>query len=171
MTPQLTHERLIDVLNYNPQSGSFVWKKRTSNRVKVGDVAGRSHVMGYRQLGIDGETFWEHRLAMFYMNREWPLDDVDHINGNPSDNRFENLRCATHQQNIHNASGWENATSTFKGVSWCADGKRRKRWLAQIKHNGKWHYLGRYYTEEEASQAYNTAATELFGEFAKKAVA
>lgn len=170
MTPRLTHNRLVDVLEYDPQSGTFYWKKRTSNRIKVGNVAGRSHILGYRQIGIDGETFWEHRLAIFYVTGAWPKEDVDHINGNPRDNRFENLRCATHQQNIHNARGWSNATSKFKGVSRCSDGKRRKRWLAQIKHNGKWRYLGRYHTEEEAGRAYDAAATEVYGEFARKAV-
>lgn len=91
---------------------------------------------------------------------------VDHINGNPSDNRKSNLRLVTHQQNsINRKKTTKKKTSQYKGV--CYIKKCTKRpWLACIKTNGKSIHLGYFSTEKEAAEAYNKKALELFGEFA-----
>ena len=101
-----------------------------------------------------------HRLLLGATN---PKMQVDHINGNKLDNRKENLRLATNQQNQHNVGKRKNNTSGYKGVSWY---RKRKKWKAAIKHNKKSIHLGYYDTPEEASRAYDKAAVEFFGEFA-----
>lgn len=90
---------------------------------------------------------------------------VDHINGNKLDNRRENLRVVSKQQNNMNQSTQTRTKhSKYKGVSW---DKSRNKWVAYCKKDGKMNYLGRFNNEEEAALAYNQKALELFGEFAK----
>lgn len=90
----------------------------------------------------------------------WPL--VDHLNGNGLDNRRLNLRQATHSQNAMNRGMRSDNTSGYKGV-----GLRRGAWTAEIYVHGVQHYLGRFLSAEEAARAYDAAAAELFGEFAR----
>jgi hypothetical protein len=89
---------------------------------------------------------------------------VDHINGNTLDNRKENLRLATHSQNMFNKRPRVNAASPYKGVE-SSDGTVRP-WRARITFGGKRRHLGSFATEEEAALAYDHAARESFGEFA-----
>ena len=89
--------------------------------------------------------------------------EIDHINGNPLDNRRENLRHVTHQQNIHNRKP-VGASSQYKGVCWY---KRDCRWLARIVLDGKRTHLGYYKLEMDAARAYNEAARVMFGEYAR----
>jgi len=88
--------------------------------------------------------------------------EMDHINGNRSDNRLENLRLVTHAQNAWNSKPREGSASQYKGVS----AEPRGKWRAAIRHLGTRRYIGVYNTEEEAARAYDAAAIELCGEFA-----
>lgn len=90
--------------------------------------------------------------------------ETDHVNGNPLDNRRENLRSCTRTENVHNTRMNHDNKSGFKGVYW---NKRAKKWYAQIANNGKHHHLGTFNTAQEAAVAYNAVAHELHGEFAK----
>jgi hypothetical protein len=92
---------------------------------------------------------------------------IDHINGNGFDCRRRNLRLATQRQNTRNKSSARSSTSRFLGVSKCKGGS----WVAQIRANGKNTHLGYFDREENAAQAYNFAALEYFGEFARYNVA
>ena len=94
---------------------------------------------------------------------------VDHINGNGLDNRKCNLRAATIQQNAWNHAARQPAkcASPYKGVWFATDGKRRKRWVASIRINGKRIRLGYFATDFDAALAYDEAAQQHFGEFAK----
>jgi hypothetical protein len=85
---------------------------------------------------------------------------VDHINGDPLDNRRENLRVCEHRQNLWNGKPHRDGSSQYRGVSWS---RHRKKWRAQIQ--GK--TLGHFDTETEAALAYNAAAADRFGQFAR----
>lgn len=86
---------------------------------------------------------------------------VDHINGNPSDNRRANLRACTHAQNCKNRGKGKNNTTGFKGVSF-----EQGAWVAKIMKDGKSFYLGRHESPEHAYEMYCLAADMLHGEFA-----
>lgn len=88
----------------------------------------------------------------------------DHKNGNGLDNRKDNLRPATQQQNMWNRKPVTGSTSKYKGVSWRA---KSSYWIANIKINDKQKHLGCFANEDDAARAYNDAAKELHGEFAK----
>jgi hypothetical protein len=97
---------------------------------------------------------------------------VDHINGNPLDNRKENLRVCSQQENCMNRRHRTDNKSGYKGVRYMKKTKGMinelsKPWMAQIKFNQKVIYLGMYKTKEEAARAYDQKAVELFGEFAQ----
>ena len=85
---------------------------------------------------------------------------VDHVNHNKTDNRRDNLRSCSQKENLQN----QQSRRSYKGVFYLKG--RKKCWQAIIVANGVRHYLGNFYTQEEAAKAYNEAATELFGEFA-----
>lgn len=93
-----------------------------------------------------------------------PGEFVDHVNGNPLDNRRQNLRICTHAENMRNRRRPKHNTSGFKGVY--ASGRR---WRAEIVFEGARYRLGSYATPEEASAAYAVAAVKLHGEFARAA--
>lgn len=90
--------------------------------------------------------------------------ETDHINRNKLDNRRENLRTTTRQQNSCNRVLQDNNTSGFRGVSW---NRQRNKWMSQIKAFRKNYYLGLYSNKNDAARAYDKAALNLFGEFSK----
>jgi hypothetical protein len=103
------------------------------------------------------KTVHMHRLIMEKtLGRDLKRSEkIDHINHNPLDNRRENLRIATHRQNLQNQK--RKTTSKYPGVYWHKQGKK---WLAQIKLNGKRKYLGLFTDEREAAKAYEKAVRE-----------
>lgn len=109
------------------------------------------------------------KKGFIYMHRvicETDAPHIDHKNGDTLDNRRANLRPATCSQNSGNARKHRRGTPTsrFKGVYWQ---RNRSRWNATIRANGVRRYLGTYIDEERAAEAYDAAARELFGEFAR----
>jgi HNH endonuclease len=111
----------------------------------------------YKVKQINGKRFYVHRLIAGAK----PGEVVDHINGDITDNRPENLRICTQGQNQKNMRMHKDNTSGYKGVSW-----QRGAWVCRVNKDGKAHYLGRYPDITEAAKAYNSKAIELFGEFA-----
>ena len=166
----LTVSRVRELLHYQPETGVFTWLFITSNRVKVGDVAGGFDAEGYRRISIDGHNYKAHRLAWLYVHGKWPVDQIDHIDCQKNNNRLCNLREATGSGNQQNqrAPGRGN-TSGFLGVSWSV---RAKKWKAQITVNGKKIYLGYFPAAELAHAAYLQAKEELhpFGTLVRKTV-
>lgn len=91
-------------------------------------------------------------------------DKVDHVDGNGLNNQRHNLRVATHQQNVCNRSLYCNNSSGYKGVGWH---KQHQKWHAKIQNNGKRIHLGYFDTALEAARAYDEAAKDIHGEFAR----
>lgn len=151
-------DRLRELLNYDKDSGEFVWRVTTSNRVKRGAVAGYVAADGYVSIRIDGVLYKAHRLAFAISYGSWPSADIDHINGITSDNRLENLREATRAQNIQNTKMRSDNSSGFTGVTWDS---ARKKWAARIFKGGKGIYLGRHETPEDAYGAYLRAKAKV----------
>lgn len=154
---------LTEFLDYNKESGVFVWKVKTRNK-NIGDVAGNTNWRGYTSIWINGNVYYAHRIAWAICNGEWPPKDVDHINENKSDNRICNLRSASRSENMLNRSKNKNNTSGMKGVSFC---KCTGKWRAQLIANGKRVNIGRFQSKEQAMNAYLEKARELVGDFAK----
>ena len=126
--------------------------KRFGQKDKDGYVVGRFFYKRYK----------EHKLIWLYHYGEWPNGNLDHINTIPDDNRIENLREATHQQNMFNRGSHKNTTSIYKGVHWC---KSNKKWRAAYKFNGKTIRVGDYDCEESAHKAYVEAVKDHQKEF------
>ena len=164
----LTHERLLELLDYNPETGVFTWKMtppkgKGRTRHRPGSVAGSTDVKGYIKIGIDGKSHYAHRLAWFYVYGVWPSDEIDHISRKKNDNRIAFLREATKRQQGFNSDAHSNSKSGIKGVHWNV---KNQHWQACIRTADGRNHLGTFLTKEEAAQAYEAAAIRLHGEFA-----
>lgn len=157
----ITREYLKSQLHYNQETGVFTWAISKGGRMKPGSVAGHVDKTGYRYIVIDGKKYRAHRLAFLYMTGPMP-DRCDHINRNPSDNRFVNLRPATHHQNMANTNLRRDNTSGYKGVSWC---KVTSKWSVQINIHGKRTRIGFFGCKHHAFCEYVLASRKHFGEF------
>lgn len=161
----LTRERLIELLSFEPETGLFRWRK-TIAKGKAGAVAGRINDEGYVVIGLDGERYLAHRLVFLWAHGRLPNGAIDHVDGNPSNNRPANIREATASQNRCNARRQRVNTSRFKGATF---NRAAQKWKAQVKFNGQARFLGYFDTPEEAHAAYWAVAQEMQGQFARKA--
>lgn len=158
---KLCWDRLIEVLDYNSETGIFINKVGGPRRT-IGKEAGTITQYGYRIITIDRLIFAAHRLAWFYCFQEWPEGLIDHIDGNKLNNKLDNLREANQSQNLQNAKLQSNNTSGYRGVRF---DENCGRFSARITLNNITKHLGLFNTAEEASEAYKKAAKKYFGEF------
>lgn len=175
MRNKTTPERLKELVSYDPETGSFKWLPRELssfscerwgkawNRRYAGKNAG-ANGNGYIRVQIDGELYLAHRLAWLYVYGEWPLDGLDHKDGNPSNNAIKNLRECSKAENNRNMRIPVSNTSGYKGVSWNA---RARKWHSKIKFNGKTVFLGAFDSALDAHIEYRDAAHRLHGAFAR----
>lgn len=159
----LNQEELKQYLEY--REGVLYWKRKSSaaSRILVGAKAGSLSGTGRLQTIFKGKSYLNHRLIYLYHYGDIPTY-IDHIDRNPLNNRIENLRPSTRSQNGINANLRTDNISSLKGISFF---KKTGKFRAQIKFEGRKFHLGYYFTKEEAAKAYNQAATQYFGEFAK----
>ena len=156
-----THDRVRELLDYNPETGVFTWRVQTSSRALVGDVAGWPDVDHWR-VQVDRHPCKAHQLAWFWVTGAWPEHEIDHIDGNRLNNAFANLRDVPGVVNQRNqVAPRVTNTSGARGVR---RGRRGNGWQARIGVDGKTRYLGQFATPEEASAAYWAAKAELHGE-------
>jgi hypothetical protein len=155
---ELDSTYLHEVLAYNPETGIFTWKSKPSWAVKANSIAGTKRKDGYIEIQIKKKLYKAGRLAWFYTYKEWPKQFIDHKNGIRDDNRIDNLRDVSRQENSHNQrkAQSDNKTSGLIGVS-----LSHGRWRARIMANKKNIELGFFATKEEAYDAYLNAKKQL----------
>lgn len=153
--PNLNLEEIRRLYHYNPDTGHLTYKV-ASAMMRVGDRAGCPDYTNSRNRRITykKKCYLEHRIIWFWVTGIWPDKLIDHVNGNPLDNRWLNLRLATHSQNGHNKKVTKSNSTGVKGVSKSKNGKFK----ATIN-------LGSFNTVEEAKVVYDEAARKLHGEF------
>lgn len=160
----ITQERIDAALRYfqkaftyYPESGIIIRKQCFTNSAKVGDVVGCiDKKTGYLRIGINNKLYYSHRLIWLYMTGEWPKDEIDHINGIRSDNRWSNLRSVEARGNCQNKiknRGGHLPGTTFR--------QKNKKWESMIKIDGKSYHLGLYDTAQEAHEAYMLRCNQL----------
>ena len=156
----ITHQRLIELLDYDPESGIFRWRVARGCK-PAQSVAGYRERRGYIMIKIDGAIpQYAHRLAFLYVTGRWPIE-VDHRDLDRSNNRWSNLREAqTHSANLANQQG---KGPYSKGVRKTSAG----RFASRLTNMGKTLYLGTFDNPEEAHAAYVAKANEIYGEFAR----
>lgn len=175
---EITPEYLRELLDYNPDTGRFVWKTRKirpgferadkgwNKRFPGKLVAERRHRHGHLQIGIHCKNYMAHRVAWAIYYGVWPDSDLDHKNGIPDQNWIKNLRPATESENLCNSKIRIDNTSGVKGVSWKP---AENKWQVYITKNGKTKSLARVTSFEEAVAIRRKAEKELHGEFARSA--
>lgn len=129
--------------------GRFVWNVR-GHGITVGREAGTINATGYRLINISGKLRSAHRLVWLWIHKEFPKNQIDHINGNKLDNRIPNLRDVTGQENSKNQKIYKRNTSGYMGVYWI---KNRNMWRAKIYCNKKQIHLGYYKEFDDAVEA------------------
>lgn len=153
MHKDITIELCRELLSYNPETGTLIWKPRTSVQFN-GKFAGREALTfisnGYKTGRINGKPVSAHRVGFGIYHGYFPNSDIDHINGNRSDNRIENLRAVDRSGNMKNASIPKDNTSGHIGVSWSST---RNKWCAYISSGKKRIPLGRFVNIEDAIKA------------------
>ncbi len=181
-----TAEQLRELLHYDPATGQFKrrWgsggngrhpdrtgeivgtvakaasKRRACAVIALGSISPRRLANG----GFRKRAYKAHQLAWLYTYGEWPDREIDHINGDGTDNRIANLRLATTAQNGYNKGIRIDNKSGIKGVTWS---ERSQKWLVHVGQGGKIHHVGLFSTIEEARAAREAAARQLHGKFAR----
>lgn len=153
-------ERAREALAYDPDSGFVTWRI-SRGTAKAGERAGSVTVHGYRNIHLDGVTHQEHRLIWLLVTGEFPPETVDHRDGDPLNNRWENLRLATRRDQQGNKRVSKSNALGIKGIR-----QHKNKFRADIEIDGTNYYLGLFATAEEASAAYSRAEINAFGEFA-----
>lgn len=152
-------ELLRTILNYSPDLGRLFWKVSLGTNVKPGDMAGTINSHNYMIVTYRGKKIPAHRLAWALVYGEWPKAEIDHIDGNRTNNRIENLRLATHSENMFNTALRTTNTSGHRGVRKV---NRGAPWRAFIHDGtGRQVSLGSYETFEEAVAARKQAEENL----------
>lgn len=166
MIKDLTQEKVRELLDYDPETGVFTWKKRCGDdhgtKIFNGKFSGKTakniDVQGYVVIQIKGRTYKAHRLAWLLVHGRFPPQGMDHLNRVRTDNRIANLREASVAENGKNRSMSSNNTSLFTGVRW---NKKHAKWYASIRVNRKLKHLGSFESYYDAIAARMKANVEL----------
>lgn len=156
----LTYERAHELFEYDNRSG-LIYRKLSRGKPCDPRPALTKDKDGYVLVKADGRMYKAHRLAWLIAKGAWPQQIIDHIDGDRSNNRIENLREVSASQNQYNRRVMCCAVGGLKGASY---NRRDKKWQATIRVKGKSTYLGYFDTAEEAHLAYCEAAAKHFGE-------
>lgn len=163
----LSHARLQELLDYEPSTGIFRWKVCRSRATYPGMIAGSRAAARLKngqtytsiQIKVCDKLYRAHRLAWFYFHGEWPEVEIDHINGDSTDNRISNLRLVTRKQNSENRKLNKNNVSGYRGVDWY---KPTQKWKARLQHNKKQIHVGYFDCPHEAGAAVKAMRDLMF---------
>jgi len=157
----MTQEQALELFNYK-DGVLYNRTDRANGKLKAGQPVGYINNTGYYRLELGGKKYLIHRI-IFLMHHGYMPKEVDHKDGDMLNNSIENLRAATHFQNMRNVKAPATNKSGYKGVCWH---KRTRAWRAQISANNKKIYLGDFKTPEAAYEKYKEAALIHHKEFA-----
>jgi hypothetical protein len=148
---EITQAELKEVLDYNPETGVFIWKKhlKQSNKYE-GDLAGSLLGGGYIAIQIRGFRYYAHRLAWLYMYGSFPSKEIDHINREKADNRIANLREVTRSENMRNVGVRKDNTSGIPNIGYR---KEKQTYRVYVTESAKFKSLGHFKTIAEAKIA------------------
>lgn len=152
---------LHEIFTY--KDGKLYWKKKTAIRIKIGDEAGSDHGRGYLIVPIQYKHYYVHRIIYMMHHNNIP-HIVDHIDGNKSNNKIENLRPATREQNARNSIKQSNNTSGEKNVYWH---KSSNKWQVSLSIDGKLKHCGSFANFEQAKIAAHAAREKYHGIYAR----
>ena len=156
-------QEISELINYDGATGNCTWAVARRGTNGKGSLAGTLNSNGYIQICLERKIVLAHRLAWFLTNGILPKEEIDHINGNRSDNRIVNLREATRSENQQNAKLRKDNSSGTKGVVW---NKRHQRWAVVIQINKKPTYFGEYLLKGEAEAVAKAARSKHHDRFA-----
>lgn len=136
------------------------WNSRYANKPAFTHVG--TH--GYKCGNFLGTVLLAHRIIMAIHVGSWDFGHIDHQNGDRTDNRISNLRFATPAENLANSKSRSGSSSQYLGVAWHG---QNKNWIASITKNYVTTHLGSFKNEADAALAYNRAAIEIHGDYAR----
>ena len=159
----VTQELLHKWFEYNKDTGDLIWKPGHGG-VRSGRVAGCLQPSGYRSVSIGKKkvNYKAHRLVWMYHHGKWPDNFIDHINNNRADNRIENLRDVTHEENMANLAPGSGSSTGYRGVYLQpSKSRKKKKYFTTVWSQGEPVNLGRYENIEDAVAVYHTAREML----------
>lgn len=159
--PRPSISEIQEFFVYNPMSGHIIWRKASNYYTKIGDIAGYTYKgkrSSYIRTSIHKKPILAHHVAFVLMTGSYPKHNVDHINGDGTDNKWINLRDVTHSENLRNQKLGSANTSGIIGVDFC---KKTKLWRARIKLHQKEYHLGSFQTKLEAATARKKAEKDF----------
>lgn len=152
----LTQSYLHQTFDYD--NGSLIYKTRPSKCVKIGDItSGYQRKDGYKTITIQYKPYYFHRVV-FLMQTGYLPDFIDHIDNNKANNKIENLRPCTAQQNCQNKQG----ITKNKNISWS---KNANKWKISFRNNGKLQHYGYFKDLDEAINKASEIRNNLHKEF------
>ena len=154
----ITQSKLKQLVKYDPDTGEFV-SLADRGKTKCGQRLGCKNRLGYIEIGMLWKKYKAHTLAFLYMTGEFP-DEIDHADGDPSNNKWSNLRLATRQENMWNRGVNVNSQTGVKGVHPYKD-----KFKVQFRVFGKKVYLGLFNDLQEAKQHHDEFVEMFQGEF------
>jgi len=156
-----SQEQLKEWFNYH-SDGYLVWAV-SRGKAKSGKKAGMIHKNGYLRTGINGKVYSNHRL-IFIWHYGRTSKFIDHIDGNPLNNKIDNLREANAIENQQNAKLSVKNTSGYKNVTLCP---QTKKWAVKLRVDGKIKTVGRYNDIELANLVAIEARDKYHGKYAR----
>lgn len=147
------------LFRYDEETGRLFWKNKSHPRshAQIGSEVGTKRVDGRHEIIVKGHHFRTHRVIWFMANGVWPKDEIDHLDGDPSNNRLDNLREATRSENARNMRKRHNSQVCMNGVYWQ---KRDGRYQVYIGAGGRQKYLGYFANLDDACAARRAAEIE-----------